>query len=460
MRAMKILGLSGALMILAWLASHVLLASRPGFQQACTVHVTPEQSVQSASSTAEPNAVVCLSEGTWQEDILIRRDDLTIKGMGADKTIITGALWIQGARRITVQGLTLRNGAFGVKLDGGAFLTLQENRIEASTGNGVDIMHVGLATLESNFIGNHETGIFISLGSVVQLGRNEITKNRRDGVEIAASMVDLRENKINENAVCGIRSDAGSTVTGRQNEILRNGERNLCGRFPDGFTTSAESLALSIAVLDETGTPAYLDGRVSNSADAALQVARERGLNARRITSEQIAAGELGSVTTLVLADNAPPEAIVDRIAAWWSQGRHLIVIDSSITVVLYGGLLFPELKGQPARSSQNTYWTYASSGTIVIQKEHPITSGFSVGQELSAVSTDALLVISRLPSQGTEVLAIDKVRRDQAAIVHYRGAGLLTFIGPDDNIRHLRAILGNAMALEVPRSVLDHSDH
>jgi hypothetical protein len=204
-----------------------------------------------------------------------------------------------------------------------------------------------------------------------------------------------------------------------------------------------------IAVLDESREPDYFTGGVSNSYDAVLNIARARGLVAERITSADIAAGRLDGFTTLVLPDNAPPVEVVDRIVAWWARGNHIIAIDSGITFVLYSGILFPELKGRPAGESKPAYWTYDSSSTIVIRKSQPITAGYSPGQELSAESDDALLVIAKLPS-GAEVLAVDKAKPDQAAIVFYQAAGTLTFIGPDEEAYYLKTIIGNAMAFPI----------
>jgi cytochrome oxidase Cu insertion factor (SCO1/SenC/PrrC family) len=201
-----------------------------------------------------------------------------------------------------------------------------------------------------------------------------------------------------------------------------------------------------IAVLDESREPSYFTGGVSNSYSAVLDIARARGLAAERITSADIAAGKLDGFTTLVLPDNAPPVEVVERIVAWWARGNHIIAIDSGITFVLYSGILFPELKGRPAGESKPAYWTYDSSSTIVIRKSQPITAGYSPGQELSAESGDALLVIAKLPS-GAEVLAVDKAKPDQAAIVFYQAAGTLTFIGPDEDAYYLKTIIGNAMA-------------
>jgi hypothetical protein len=450
-RLIPALGLSllaGLLVLLSIWVAHSRQAS-----QECTLIVTADPSVQSASQSiqvavaeAPAHALICLPGGVYQENVRIIRDDITLKGEGPDKTILTGSLLIQGVRRVSVQDLTIRNGAFGIKLEGGELITLRNNRIENSTGRGVELLHVGLASLENNFIQGHaETGLLVSLDSLVRLERNQIFKNGRDGVEVAGSKADLRHNQIKENTGCGIRVDPASTATGRDNEILRNTDKNLCGQFPEGFVIAASMI--DIAVLDESSQPSYADGRLRNSVEAVLQMARDRGLSARRITSSDISAGELDAFTVLVLPDNAPPLTIADKIVTWWIRGNHLIALDSAVSFLLYTGLLAPELRGRTARDSKGVFWDYTSSGTIVIQREHPITAGLTFNQEIACESASALLSVNRLP-QGFEVLALDKIRKDGAAVVFYRGPGIVTFIGPDENATFLKSMIANAMAL------------
>jgi len=241
----------------------------------------------------------------------------------------------------------------------------------------------------------------------------------------------------------GSRTEGTKTVHAQ----LRDRAGNASASFSASIAYAAPAVrAIRIAVLDESRTPGYFTGGNQNYYDAVLSIARARGLTAERITSADIAAGRLDEFTTLVLPDNAPPTEVVDRIVAWWSRGNHIIALDSGITFVLYSGILFPELKGRPAGESKPSYWTYDSGSTVVIKKAHPITAGHSPGQELPAESDDALLVTAKLPI-GAEVLAVDKAKPDQAAVVFYQAAGALTFIGPDGDANYLKTIIGNAMA-------------
>jgi hypothetical protein len=442
---------SVVLLLLLWFG----ISSGGQTNSACTVTITPDATaadpkpIQKAIDQAAANAVLCLSDGTYVESLLIGKDNLTLRALNLEKAVINGSITVQGAKRVAIEGLVLQRSTFGVKLEGGEFLTLVNNRIEESAGRGVALTHVGLAVLENNTIQGHsEAGLFASLESVVRLERNQIYRNGRDGVTITGSKADLRENQIYGNVGCGVRADLASIVTGHNNRLLNNTEKDLCGRFPDGFVTSSR-----IAVLDETEAPSNLLGRFNNSVEPVLQLAQDRDLTARRITRAELASGALNAYTVLVLPDNAPPGSVQAIIEEWWSRGNHLIAIDSAIVYIVSSGLLFPELRGRPVRESKGAYWDYASSGSIMIQKEHSITAGFKLNQEIFSEKNNALLTISRLP-KGADVLAFDKMRPDQAAIVLYqkpsslrKGAGTLILIGPDENIRFLKTIIGNALA-------------
>jgi len=78
----------------------------PGLAQSCSVTVYPGESIQSAIDSAWPGAVICLAEGSWQENLIITKDDLVLRGEGPSKTFVTGSIVIQVAGQFTVESLT------------------------------------------------------------------------------------------------------------------------------------------------------------------------------------------------------------------------------------------------------------------------------------------------------------------------------------------------------------------
>jgi nitrous oxidase accessory protein NosD len=85
MRLEKLLGLGVVFVVLAIAASSQI--GPVGVAQAdCTVTVEPGQSIQEAINKAPAGAVICLTAGTWQENVVIEKS-LTLRGE-KEKTVI------------------------------------------------------------------------------------------------------------------------------------------------------------------------------------------------------------------------------------------------------------------------------------------------------------------------------------------------------------------------------------
>ena len=54
----------------------------------CTVQVVAGQSIQAAIDGAATGATVCVGPGTYQENLLITKDGITLKGAGPGKTVL------------------------------------------------------------------------------------------------------------------------------------------------------------------------------------------------------------------------------------------------------------------------------------------------------------------------------------------------------------------------------------
>jgi outer membrane protein assembly factor BamB len=75
--------------------------------QSCSVVLRPGDSIQNAINNVSPNSVICLSGDTWQENLTITKDNLTLRGQGPSRTFIIGSVLVQVAGRFTVENLTL-----------------------------------------------------------------------------------------------------------------------------------------------------------------------------------------------------------------------------------------------------------------------------------------------------------------------------------------------------------------
>ncbi len=101
----RLMALGAALVLVALVAGNV---GQVGLAQSCAVTVYPGQSIQDAIDSVSANAVICLAEGTCQEDLVVTKDNLILRGQGPNKTFVTGSILIQVAGRFTVESLTLQ----------------------------------------------------------------------------------------------------------------------------------------------------------------------------------------------------------------------------------------------------------------------------------------------------------------------------------------------------------------
>ena len=92
----------------------------------CTINLNPDQSIQQAIEAAPSGTVICLGEGTWEENLEIRKS-LTILGAGAGKTAIRSAkrhrpvVWIEGDEiEVNLESVIVTRGLWEVFSPAGA----------------------------------------------------------------------------------------------------------------------------------------------------------------------------------------------------------------------------------------------------------------------------------------------------------------------------------------------------
>jgi hypothetical protein len=103
-KLLKLLGLGVALALLALATGNI---GQVSIAQSCSVVLRPGDSIQNAINNVSPNSVICLSGDTWQENLTITKDNLTLRGQGPSRTFIIGSVLVQVAGRFTVENLTL-----------------------------------------------------------------------------------------------------------------------------------------------------------------------------------------------------------------------------------------------------------------------------------------------------------------------------------------------------------------
>jgi parallel beta-helix repeat protein len=216
-----------------------------GDQLPCTVIVQPGESIQAAIDKAKEGAVICLAEGTWEENLVIGKG-LTLRGLGPGKSVIKGSrgpvilitsdteievivegltiaeaktgdyyykeplrhpigLSLGGKVKATIKGNAISgNEDDGIYMEGSAQATIQGNTISGNRGNGITMEAAAQATISGNTISeNHSYGIGMGDAAQATISGNTISGNEDDGI----SMWDSAQATISGNTISGNRYD-------------------------------------------------------------------------------------------------------------------------------------------------------------------------------------------------------------------------------------------------------------
>jgi hypothetical protein len=198
---------------------------------------------------------IIVQSGTYEVNLTISRDNLTIKSLEGDKRpTITGPLpdrqtiTITNSSNVTIQGLIIeqKEGNIGILVSGkNRDIKLINNIIHGYPEAGISIANSQQVSLDGNKIGGgfdidkaktrrtrpNAVGMRIE-NSTVSMADNEISNNDQDGIEITNSTVTLERSTISRNKGCGVKADTKSTVRtssdDNRNWIFRNTGGNTC----------------------------------------------------------------------------------------------------------------------------------------------------------------------------------------------------------------------------------------
>lgn len=166
-----------------------------GFAGAATLNVGDGQAyttIQSAVEAANPGDTISVGEGTYNENVLIKKNDITLIGKNREKTIIDGGRASSGIRidesnNVRVSGFTVINSGGGGKEDGGVTLYKARNNTVSNlivTGNSVGIsIHTGSNDniISGNDVmsneGTEAKGIYIFASERNRIYNNNIRNN-------------------------------------------------------------------------------------------------------------------------------------------------------------------------------------------------------------------------------------------------------------------------------------------
>ncbi len=181
------------------MSSAVTLAEQP----ACTITLDPSQTVQETLDTAQEGSVICLVQGEWHENLRIEKS-LTLRGQGADKTVIQGQQIIEPVVQVNTPD------------KGGKIFVVIENLTLTGSLDGARFQGSVQARIVNSTIRGNYDGVSISESAQANIESSTFEDNQLNGVSIwGYAKATISNCKINSNQWYGLwaRDDAVATIT-------------------------------------------------------------------------------------------------------------------------------------------------------------------------------------------------------------------------------------------------------
>jgi cell division protein FtsB len=159
---------------------------------------------------------------------------------------------------------------------------------------------------------------------------------------------------------------------------------------------SSSEAYVTVAVLNSTTNPPYATGSDFNNYIEAMRVLeKDPYILPTNVSSAQIEAGILDDYDVLLLPDNWPANTSNPVIYDFWNNSKGgIVALDSSIAFLCYVGILPEESMGSNGR---NVYWDYSTKDTAQITVAHPVTAGYTVGENITGTVGDARYNVTAL---------------------------------------------------------------
>jgi len=259
------------------------LAVWPAGAMTRSVDCDKGQTIQAAIEKSESRAerLEILVSGTCNENLVIRRSEVTIDGRGSatirgQVSVFADNLWLDnltvtapgrgvvasdGSARLSSVALVGNEGE-GLVMRRNAFVWVRDSLIADNDGQGVSANGAQVDVQNTIIRGNASEGVFLDIGSRGNFRDNEICENGRSGVIASGgSQALLRDgNIVCRNGEDGVLAQAGATIGIDGNTIIENGRSGIGGYL------GAVLVLHGNEIRDNAGTGVYC------RADCTLQV--------------------------------------------------------------------------------------------------------------------------------------------------------------------------------------------
>lgn len=159
---------------------------------------------------------------------------------------------------------------------------------------------------------------------------------------------------------------------------------------------SSSNAYVKVAVLNASHYPTYADGGNGNNFGEAINVLdKDPYILPEAVTDAQIQAGILDDYDVLLLPDNWPAIASNTMIYDFWNNsGGGIVALDSAIEFLCYVGILPEE---SASDNGYDVYWDYNTWLPAQISTLHPVTAGYTVGENITGITGDARYNVTAL---------------------------------------------------------------
>ena len=199
--------------------------SEPG-PASVTVNCAAGQSInQALAMTSDAPSVTITIDGTCTEDVGIQRDDVTLQagpsGGGITSDGGDAALGLDGARRITITGLTLSGGPNTLVANAGSSFEADNVTVTGGAMDDVRVTSESSGVLSGGTVSNSQSGVQADGGDVSLDGGVVIEDNASVGV-VADHGGDavLAQVTVEGNAGGGVQAYSGATASLTQSNTL------------------------------------------------------------------------------------------------------------------------------------------------------------------------------------------------------------------------------------------------
>ncbi|MBS3765404.1 right-handed parallel beta-helix repeat-containing protein [Candidatus Bipolaricaulota bacterium] len=180
------------------------------------------QSIQAALDAASSGDTILVAQGTYEENITITKDNITLKATGESEfTVLKGTVNIEAAFGTVIDGLTITGPGHGISVRGdcrgdGPTLTVKNSLITGNGKNGIDfsqdVIYQGVTISNCKIGKNGSNGVNLAgTGEDISILNNNISNNgvleaTGSGVKIGGDVqgVEIADNTMVGNAFANI----------------------------------------------------------------------------------------------------------------------------------------------------------------------------------------------------------------------------------------------------------------